>query len=287
MKKLFLIVAVTAIVTGCTRVTPQEAGFKIENAGDYRGIDSLPLLTGWNSYMPGFSHIVTIPTTMLHVVWSEGGEKVDGQPTGEGQHIVINCLGGSGFKVDVGVNYRVNPYQASKIYLKYKTDDLNVITQTFLRNIVRGSMQDVSGYLTVDSILNGLPKFEMNVRNILTERFAKEGFMLDNFNIISMPRPVDPALATSINAKIKAKQDAETAIQQLSISIAEANKKIATARGDSAEKVINASGEAEAIRVKQREITPQYIEFVKASRWNGALPTTSLGSNSNTLFNLK
>lgn len=287
MKKLIFIITISAITTSCTRVTPQEAGFKIENAGDYRGIDSLPLLTGYNTYMPGFSHIVTIPTTMQHVVWSEGGEKQDGQVVGEGQQIVINCLGGSGFKVDVGVNYRVNPYQASKIYLKYKTDDLNVITQTFLRNIVRGSMQDVSGYLTVDSILNGLPKFEMNVRNILTDRFAKEGFMLDNFNIISMPRPVDPNLAESINNKIKAKQDAETAIQQLSISIAEANKKIAEARGDSAKAVINASGEAEAIRVKQREITLQYIEYIKASNWDGKLPSTMLGSGSNTLFNLK
>lgn len=287
MKRLIFIIAISAIITSCTRVTPQEAGFKIENAGDYRGIDSLPLLTGYNTYMPGFSHIVTIPTTMQHVVWSEEGEKQGNEVIQQGQHIVINCLGGSGFKVDVGVNYRVNPYQASKIYLKYKTDDLAVITQTFLRNIVRGSMQDVSGYLTVDSILNGLPKFEMTVRNILTDRFAKEGFMLDNFNIISMPRPVDPNLAASINAKIKAKQDAETAIQQLSISIAEANKKIATARGDSAEAVINASGEAEAIRVKQREITPQYIEYIKAQQWDGKLPSTMLGSGSNTLFNLK
>lgn len=282
--KLVLIAFIAAIsISSCTRINPTEAGFRVSNSGDYRGVDSLPLLTGWQTYFPSQSYIVTIPTTMQHVVWSEG-EQEGSQPN---EHITINCMGGSGFKVDVGLNYRVMPSKASKIYLKYKMDDLEAITNTFLRNIVRGAMQDISGHMTVDSMLNNLPDYEASVRTDLAKRFEAEGFILDGFNIVSMPRPVDPSLATAINQKIIAKQNAETSKQQLELSVNEANKKIASARGDSAEAVIRAAGQAEAINKLQKQLTPEYNEYMRIQRWNGQYPSTMLGSGSNTLFNLK
>jgi regulator of protease activity HflC (stomatin/prohibitin superfamily) len=257
-------------VSGCTRVTPTEVGFIISNSGDYRGVDSLPVVTGWNFVMPFFKYIVTLPTTQQHVVWSQG--------TSEGsaadQQIIVSCLGGAGFSMDIGMNYRINPDKASKIYLKYKTSDLQRITDTYLRNVVRGAMQDLSGTMTVDSILNNLPYYEHTVATNLTNRLAPEGFVIDNFNITKQPIATDPNLVKAINDKIKAKQDAETSKMQLQQSIAEANKLVAQARGDSASKVINALADAEVIKVKQQALTqsPQYIELVKAEKWDGKLP---------------
>jgi len=276
---IFLII----MFIGCHRVSPTEVGFKINNSGDYRGVDSLPVVTGYNFVMPGFASIVTLPTTQQHVVWSEEGEKGDNV----GSQITISCQGGAGFKMDVGFNYRVDPNKASKIYLKYRTDDLDKITSTYLRNVVRGTMQDLSGTMTVDSILNNLPYYEHTVAQNLSERLAKEGFIVDNFNITKQPTPNDSNLAASINNKIKAKQDAETSKMQLQQSIAEANKKMAEARGDSASKVINALADAEVIKVKTATLnnSPQYIELIKAEKWDGKLPTYTGGGTA--LFNIK
>jgi regulator of protease activity HflC (stomatin/prohibitin superfamily) len=282
MKKVLALIALVVTLGSCTRINPTEVGFKIDNSGDYRGIDSLPLLTGFQFYTPGFTYIVTMPTTQQHVVWSE--DETEGSRPGE--HITIACLGGAGFKIDVGLNYRINPMKASKIYLKYKTDDLESITQTYLRNVVRGSMQDVSGNITVDSILNNLPGFEADVRSRVSKRFEEDGFIVDNFSILKQPNPTDAQLAQAINAKIKAKQDAETTKMQLQQSIAEANKQIAKARGDSATKVINAMGEAEAVRKIQQVLTPTYVEYIKASRWNGVQPSV-VGSGSGMILQLK
>lgn len=282
MKKVLTLVALVVTLGSCTRINPTEVGFKIDNSGDYRGIDSLPLLTGFQFYTPGFTYIVTMPTTQQHVVWSE--DETEGSRPGE--HITIACLGGAGFKIDVGLNYRINPMKASKIYLKYKTDDLESITQTYLRNVVRGSMQDVSGNITVDSILNNLPGFEADVRSRVSKRFEEDGFIVDNFSILKQPNPTDAQLAQAINAKIKAKQDAETTKMQLQQSIAEANKQIAKARGDSATKVINAMGEAEAVRKIQQVLTPTYVEYIKASRWNGVQPSV-VGGGSGMILQLK
>src|ERR1700733_12400360 len=133
------------LFAGCNRVNPTEVGFKISNSGDYRGIDSLPVITGWNFVMPFFSYVVKLPTTQQHVVWSSSLE--EGTPSNE--EITVSCLGGAGFKMDVGMNYRVDPNKASRIYLKYRTDNLDRITSTYLRNVVRGAMQDLSGTMTV------------------------------------------------------------------------------------------------------------------------------------------
>lgn len=282
MKRVLALIALVVTLGSCTRINPTEVGFKIDNSGDYRGIDSLPLLTGFQFYTPGFTYIVTMPTTQQHVVWSE--DETEGSRPGE--HITIACLGGAGFKVDVGLNYRINPMKASKIYLKYKTDDLESISQTYLRNVVRGSMQDVSGLITVDSILNNLPGFEAEVRNRVSKRFEEDGFIVDNFSILKQPNPTDAQLATAINAKIKAKQDAETTKMQLQQSIAEANKQIAKARGDSATKVINAMGEAEAVKKIQQVLSATYVEYIKASRWNGVQPSV-VGGGSGMILQLK
>jgi regulator of protease activity HflC (stomatin/prohibitin superfamily) len=272
---LALSLSLIFMMQSCSRIEPTEAGFKINNSGNYRGIDSLPLLTGWQFYTPGFDHIVTIPTTLQHEVWTDS--KDEGQ---QGmQAITIACMGGAGFRIDVGLNYHVDASKASHIYLKWKNDDLSNITNQYIKNVVRGGMQDVSGKISLDSVLNNLPGFEKAAHDLIRERLLKDGFIVDGFNITSQPRPTDPQLAQAINNKVKAKQDAETAVMQLQSSIAEANKKIATARGDSASKVIEAAGEARAIQLKQQMVTPTYVEFIKWSNWNGELPGVMAGGN--------
>ena len=282
---LALFMLCIVFMQSCTLVDNTEAGFIIKKSGSYRGIDSLPLVTGYNYYMPGVESVITIPTTQQHIVWSEGADE-GSEPN---QHMVVPCLGGAGFKIDVGLNYRVNPYKASKIYLKYRTSNLQTITDTYLRNVVRGSMNEVSSTLTVDSILNNVSAFERACKEKITAVLVPEGFNIDNFYFIHAPVPSDPNLAASINAKIKAKQDASTAVMQLQISIADANKSIAKARGDSAVKIINAMGEAEAVKKIQQVLSPTYVDYIKwkdASPSTPRVPSTMLGS-ANALVNLR
>jgi regulator of protease activity HflC (stomatin/prohibitin superfamily) len=275
-KSILGLIVLSVLFMSCTMVNPTEVGFKISKSGDYRGIDSLPTVTGWNFYFPFTSSIITIPTTQQHVVWTKNAQ----EGTAGNEEISVSCQGGAGFNMDIGFNYRVDGFKAAKIYLKYKTDDLQKITNSYLRNVVRGAMQDLSGTMTVDSVLNNLPAYEHQVAATLRAELAPQGFIVDNFNITSQPRPSDDNLAKAIAAKITAKQNAETSKMELQQSIAEANKLIATAKGDSASKVINALADAEVIKVKTQSLSssPQYIDLIKAEKWNGALPTIVAGS---------
>ena len=43
----------------------------------------------------------------------------------------------------------------------------------------------------------------------------------------------------------------------------------------------------EAIKKEQTNLTPMYIDYIRASNWDGKLPSTVLGSNSNVMVPLR
>lgn len=252
----------------CTLVGPKEAGFKVKRGGSYRGVDNIPLITGYNWYIPWLETVEKVPTTVHHIVWSD--DKNEGDATD--QSITIFCNGGAGFKVNVGLNVSVIPDQAPKMWIRWGTLDIDMIMKTYLRNVVRGNMQNTSSTMTVDSVLNSFPVLEAACRLTIQDSLTKYGFHLDGFNILSKPVAVDSKLEDAINAKIVARQLAEKTVMENQTAIAEANKLISKARGDSAYQVIEAAGKAEGIKLLQSVMTATYVDYVRWSRADSSVP---------------
>ncbi len=258
----------------CTLVGPKEAGFKVKRGGTYRGVQNIPLITGYNFYLPWYETVEKVPTTMYHIVWTDDkneGDKID-------QSITINCNGGAGFHVNVGLNVSVIATEAPRMWIRWGTLDVDFIMKTYIRNTVRGQMQRVSSSMSVDSVLNNFSHLETACSDAIRDSLLVYGFAMNGFNILSKPVATDPALEAAINAKIVAKQNAEKTIMENQTAIAEANKVISKARGDSAAQVIEAAGKAEAIKVLQAQISPTYVEYVKWTKWDGVLPGVVGGS---------
>lgn len=66
-----------------------------------------------------------------------------------------------------------------------------------------------------------------------------------------------------------------------------AQTKIEVAKADAAARLMNAESQAKANKMLNESITPEILEFNRINKWNGKLPTTTLGSNQNALINLK
>ena len=256
--------------SSCTRISPGYTGFKYSYGGDAKGQAVVEPAIGWVGYMPGFSTVVSFPTSIQHY---------------EGE-VTTFCKNGASVKCKVGYNYKVLPSMCAKVYFNFKTDNLETITSGFLYNTLRNTINNTSGAITLDSFISNVPAFTKEVDRVLSDSMFNQGFEVSQFGFVGAPEIVDQSIQQAVHNKIRAKQDAETSQQQLQISIAEANKKVAEARGDSASKVINALGEAEAIKVKQTFLTPTYVDYIRVEKWDGKLPTTSLGGG-NTLFNIK
>ncbi len=282
---IFVLLLITLLST-CTKVGPKEAGFRVNNAGDYRGVNNIPLCTGYQFYIPWVQHIEKVSTTMEHIVWSN--DKNEGEPTD--QAITISCLGGAGFNVNIGLNIHVIATEAPRMWIKWKEVDVPDIMSKFLRNVIRGDMQRISGTMTVDSVLNNYAGLEDACRKIVSDSLRAYGFYVDGFNFLGRPTASDKGLEEAIHRTIIAKRDADTRVMEQQSTTAEANKKIIAARGDSASAVIEAAGQAEAIRLKQREITPTYVEYIKwlnASNNNPRVPSTVLGSGTGYIYSPK
>lgn len=290
MKKVKLLFAIAVLgialfsTSSCTRINPGNVGFKYSFGGDHKGIPETEPAIGWCLFTPGFSTVIEFPTSMQHYVWT--ANSTEGSPANE--EIQIACKGGAGFKCDVGFNYTIQPDSAKRIYFKYKTDDLDAITKSYLRNIVRNCMNDQSGVIPLDSLIGNIPLYEASVRSQLKDSLAKDGFQLQLFGLMAPPRPISPDIEHAINDKIKEKQLADQALMTRNKETNLALAKIEKARGDSASVVINALGEAQAIRSKQAVLTKEYVDYIK---WLNAgpnvprVPATMLGSNASILLN--
>lgn len=81
-----------------------------------------------------------------------------------------------------------------------------------------------------------------------------------------------------------AKMDAET---KLTITTANAKAKLISAEASAKAKIMNAEAEAKANELLNASITPAILEYFKIERWNGKLPTTSVGQGSNTIIGIK
>lgn len=253
-KVLLLSVAIVALMGSCTRVGVGHVGLKVNQTGDKRGVNPAEYVTGWVFYNPISSDVVEFPTFMQHVEYDE---------------FKINAHGGSQFDIKPYINYVVDAGHADSIYMAFKTTDLEIISTQYIRNAVYQSFTDVTGKYSPDDLLKSREQYEKEVFTSLAKSLKTRGFLLQQVTSNLTP----PAtLVAAIDAKNKADQDAQAIQLQVAQSIAQANKDIAKAKGDSASKVINASGEAKAIKLLQTQITAEYIEYIKWSNWDGKLP---------------
>lgn len=248
------------------RIDAGNVGLKTKLLGSDRGVSKYEYVTGYVFYNEWFETVNEFPTFQQHIDYEEN---------------IVITKGGFQTTIKPSFNYSLIPGQIGDMFVSLRRP-LKQIEQEWLKTAVIGAVNDVANTWAVDDIFNNREKFESDIILEAKKRTSK-WFLLSQLRTnITPPK----ALQASIEAKTKAVQDVQVAENQKKVAEAEAARKIAIARGDSAQAVIAASGEAMAIKTKQRELTQQYIEFTKWSRWNGVLPSTVLSSGQNVLLGI-
>lgn len=249
------------------RIDAGNIGLKTKLLGSDRGVGRYEYVTGYVFYNSWFETVNEFPTYQQHIDYEEN---------------VVITKGGFQTTIKPSFNYSLIPGQVGDMFVSLRRP-LKQIEQEWLKTAIIGAVNDVANTWSVDDIFNNREKFESDIIMEAKKRTNKWFTLSQLRTNITPPK----ALQASIEAKTKAIQEVQVAENQKKVAEAEAQRKIAVAKGDSAQAVIAAAGEAMAMKMKQKELTPQYVEFVKWSKWDGALPTTVLGLGSNTLFNLK
>jgi regulator of protease activity HflC (stomatin/prohibitin superfamily) len=268
---------------GCaTRIGPGRVGIKVDLAGSQRGVEDLPIRTGWVFYNFLSSTIVEYPTSVQTAKWT----KDPNEGSVNNEEMSFNTKDGLTVYGDLSVSYHLDANKVPAFYVKFRNDDIGQFTHGFLRNVARDAINRTGSQYTVQEIMGEKKsELEQNSRQDLQKQVADIGVVIDQFGFIGSPRPPQSVI-DAINAKVQAQQIAVQKQNELVQSQADAAKLVAAAEGQAKAQIAVANGEAESNRVRAASISQNIIEWQKLTvtdrwieKWNGQVPQVQTGAN--------
>lgn len=251
-------------------------GVKVYLLGTNKGVESEVLTPGY--YWIGVNEeLYHFPTFQQTELWSDNEKEQNSFSFQTKEGMVSN--------VDVSVSYTVNKDKVHILFQTYRKG-LDEITQQYLRNFIRDSLNQVASKMTVEEAY-GERKQELQegVLEIVREKMQPLGINIDFIAFVGGIRPPE-SVVRAIDAKVAAKQLAQQRENEIQEAEAQAKKQEALALGASNTRIQEAKGRAEAIRIEaeaqaeankalSNSLTENLIQYEQTKRWNGVLPQVS------------
>lgn len=261
-------IAVAIALTACSKVEPGNVGIRVSNFGE-RGVQGELVEPGKYVYNgPGYQ-LYEFPTFKQNHVYRDGDA------------IAFGTVEGLTVGADIGVSYRVNKSQATKLFQDYRKG-VDEITAVDLRNIIQNAFVNVAGTRKIETVYgSGKKDLIDEVKKQVTLRVAPSGLIIDDLYWSGNPK-LPASVVTSINSKIEATQKAEQRQNEVAQAEAEADKARAEAQGFADSQLMKAKAEAEAIQIKGQALreNSNLVDLTIAEKWDGKLPEQYLGGGS-------
>lgn len=245
------------------QVKPGEVGVIVNMFGSDQGVEDNELRVGYHWVLP-WESLYKFPIFEQNHQW-EGDSGFNFQ-TSEGMSI----------HADIGINYNVEPDKVHILFCKYRKG-MEEITDLFIRNNIRDSINRVSSRLKVEELIGPRKEefFEL-VYNDVRNQLDPLGFHVSRIFLIGSFMVPD-TVRNALNLKIEASQRAQQRENELRESEAEAKKKIAIAEGDAKSQLIRAKAEADSNDMVSKSLTQQLLNWHAINKWNGIMPQTVAG----------
>ncbi|MGO9836399.1 MAG: prohibitin family protein [Polyangiaceae bacterium] len=280
---LILVVLVAgALLFGCqmtTRVDAGHVGIRVKLAGSDRGVQDMPVVTGWVFYNPLVEQIVLFPTSVQNVVWTQSAH--EGRAFDES--ITFSSSEGVNVNADVALSFHIEPSLAPKLYGRFRLNDMERLADVYMRNTVREAFNDVGSKLPVQDVYGaGKSRMLAEVTQKCRDVFGKDGIIIDQLTIngtLRLPQNVMDAINRAMEATQNAIQshnrvaqveaEAQQAITQAHGQAEAARQK---AQGDADALLIRARAEAQANEIVRLSMTPAILQYRALEHWDGKLP---------------
>src|SRR5262245_20836348 len=176
-----LIVGSLILMSSCmARVDAAHVGIRVKLAGSSRGVDDIPIVTGWVFYNPLTEQLIMFPTSVQNITWTK--DPHEGSPRDES--ITFSSQEGVNINADVGLSFHIEPKQAPHLYLRFRKNDLVDLSNGYVRNAVRENFNVVASQMPVQDIYGAKKaKLVADVTQRLQELLAKDGFVIDQLTI--------------------------------------------------------------------------------------------------------
>lgn len=172
-------------------------------------------------------------------------------------------------KMTIAVNYNVEKDTANKLYREVGTDYENIIVSPAILE----SIKSVTAQYTAEELITKRAEISANIQEALLTKVQNRGFSITEFNVTNID--FSDAFNQAIETKAVKQQEVETAKAELEKQKIQNEKEISVAEKD-----------AKVMELKNQQITDKTLELQKLEvqqklieKWNGSLPSTTLGDN--------
>jgi regulator of protease activity HflC (stomatin/prohibitin superfamily) len=275
--------AVLSVFT-MTRIDAGHVGIRVKLAGSARGVQDIPVVTGWVFFNPLTEQIVEFPISVQNVVWTASaheGRSVD-------ESLTFSSQEGVNINADIGLSFHIEASRAPHLYLRFRKSDLLDLANGYVRNAVRESFNVAASQMAVQDIYGAQKaKLVRDVTAHLGEQLNKDGFMIDQLTIngaLRLPENVATAINRAMeqtqqaiqaeNRVRQVKAEAEQAIQQAEGQATAARER---AKGEADARLITAKAEAKANLILRISTTGAVLQYRALEKWNGHLPLMNGG----------
>ncbi len=275
------------VATSCVaRVDAGHVGIRVKLAGSSRGVDDIPIVTGWVAYNPLAEQLVMFPTSVQNVVWTKDPH----EGAAHDESITFSAREGVNINADIGLSFHVEPTRAPHLYLKFRKLNVLELADGFVRNAVRESFNMVASQMPVQEIYgSGKGKMVADVTKKLQDQLAPDGFVIDQLTINGALR-LPENVAQAINRAMEATQQAIQAENRVRQVRAEAEQAItqaeglasaarARARGEADARLVTAKAEAKANLILRLSTSGSVLQYRALEKWNGKLPIMNGGGS--------
>ncbi|MED1666995.1 prohibitin family protein [Brevibacillus laterosporus] len=269
--KIATAIGLTGLLLGSfacsTTIDPGYAGV-VYNANG--GLEENTLGQGWHMVTP-WKSVTEYPvsTETVYLIKNIEGENDNS--------FNISTKEGKPVNVDAMYSYHMEQGKLPHIFTKFRRGDSKTIEAGYIKQQLKTVIQEVtSNYSVLDVYGEKRGEIQTNILDNFSNRLKQDGIIVENFSFGEI-RP-DSQSMLAIQAKVDAQQKLQqyqTEKQQAEVL---AEKARIEAKGKADASLIEAQGKAKANQALQQSITNELIEYTKAQKWDGALPTYQGGS---------
>jgi regulator of protease activity HflC (stomatin/prohibitin superfamily) len=183
-------------------------------------------------------------------------------------------------QVKVILNYHLDPAAVSRAFkdIASSTDE---VAARVIDPARPEAVKAVTARFTAEELVTRRTEVRDQIAALLREKMQRHGLILDEFAIVNFS--FSQSFSSAIEAKVRAEQEKLKADRDLQRIQVEAEQRIASARA-----------EAEGLRLQRQEVTPMLLELRRVenarhaiAKWDGKLPTTTLGADGHALIQLQ
>src|SRR5919108_3127646 len=184
----------------------------------------------------------------------------------------------------VALNYHLNPDKAQVVYKQLGYDYANRV----IVPAIQESVKQVTARFNAEELITNRETVKSQIEEQIKARLAAYNIIADAVSITDFQ--FSDQFRSAVEAKVAAQQralQAQNELRRIQIeaqqneakAIGEQKANIARAEGIKQSNVLQAQGEAQAITIIDQQLrnNPTYLEWLKATKWDGVLPLVTGG----------